>query len=223
MDHNDQGFPYLFGAEDWGFDNPYNNEPTPYDDLSSHHQNLYYNNKLNFNHFHGESAYAELPDYHFDANYAKHVSFNTDVSGKIQHTDAAEEGLIASGSVDMSLAKKENATNSEEHQFKCQNCDKYTGKTAHNLKEHVRFTHIGDRCMWNDCNFQGTEFEVREHLRSTHATKIPISDATNDVAKSPRYKCNWEFKDGSKCAKTFARFDGVVRDHFHHNRELCIS
>ncbi|KAI1472160.1 uncharacterized protein F4812DRAFT_464328 [Daldinia caldariorum] len=226
MDNHEEVPQYWPGLEDWRYPLPYDNEPTPYGDPShalpggyydpapygdpSHHpRDVYY---------HGESAYADPPqDYH--PNYS---GLNVDVPSQVHSTDVAKGIPTGMDSVDDRLASKEKATDSQQGQYKCQHCGNYTGKTPHTLKEHIKFTHIGEYCMWNGCGFKGTESEVREHLRSTHARKILVSDATNGVAKPPRYMCNWEFEGGSKCKKTFARYDGVVRDFFHHNRELCL-
>ncbi|KAI1474718.1 hypothetical protein F4774DRAFT_422088 [Daldinia eschscholtzii] len=192
---------------------------------ASHCQlDLTYPHDSSFNNLYGERTHTESPgDYHFDASSMNYTNFNINMPSQTDSNDLTKGRSIDIESVDISLAGEAKPTHSQQRQFKCQYCDKYTGKTWSNLKEHVKYTHIGNYCMWNSCGFQGTEIEVREHVRSRHATKIIISDTTNGISRPHRYKCNWEFQDGARCTKTFTSFESVVREMYHHNGKLCLS
>ncbi|OTA98733.1 hypothetical protein M426DRAFT_28192 [Hypoxylon sp. CI-4A] len=89
------------------------------------------------------------------------------------------------------LAKDSPKQDNAERKFICPHCDHHS-KTFANLKDHVKYIHIGTKCMWPDCkHLASDEKALRLHLNKNHPA--PAKDDATSKYACPWPECNHEF------------------------------
>ncbi|OTA99596.1 hypothetical protein M426DRAFT_27345 [Hypoxylon sp. CI-4A] len=99
--------------------------------------------------------------------------------------------------------------------LQCPHCI-YHARTKGNLHDHVKFIHIGTKCMWPGCDHvSGRETMLRKHLIREHWRLIQEDQANVDGNNATVFGCPWP-----GCTIVFATKPSTKRHVYFHTWDL---